>query len=232
VDLHVIPRLEDEESWLQTAQLLRVAGYSAVGLTVPTGLIDYRLRSLRQSFADAGLEVFTRADFACSRRQDLLKLLRRFRRLFDIISVKCLNHTIALVAARDRRVDVIFFEPPRGNVWFDHSIANVCRAAFEFNLRPLMEDASLLSKAMRETRIAEEHKVKIVMSSGCTSPAFVRTPAQLSAVGVMLGLERYHVRDMVSLIPWSILEKNVERRSDEYIEDGVRVVSRKRSHND
>ena len=181
---------------------------------------------------DAGLEVFTRADFACSRRQDLLKLLRRFRRLFDIISVKCLNHAIALVAARDRRVDAIFFDLLRGNVWFDHSIANVCRAAFEFNLRPLIEDASLLSKAMREMRIAEEHKLNIVISSGCTSPAFVRTPSQLSAVGVMLGLERYHVRDMVSLIPWSILERNVERRSHQYIEDGVRVVSRKRSHND
>jgi len=232
VDLHVIPRLEDEESWPHTAQLLRVAGYDAVALTVPTGLVDERLSSLLRSFANTGLEVFTRADFACSRRQDLLKLLRRFRRRFDIISVKCLNHAIALVAARDRRVDVIFFDPHLRNLWFDHSIANVCRAAFEFNLRPLMDDASLLSKAMREMRIAEEHRLNIVLSSGCTSPAFVRTPTQLSAVGVMLGLETYHVRNMVSLIPWSILVKNVERRSDEYVEDGVQIVSKKSFHHD
>ena len=231
VDLHVIPRIEDEDSWRHTAQLLGIAGYSAVALTVPTGLMDDRLRSLRRSFADAGLEVFLRADFACSGRHDLLKLLRRFRRLFDIISVKCLNHAVALVAARDRRVDVIFFDLPQRNAWFDHSIANVCRAAFEFNLRPLIEDASLLSIAMRQVRIAEEHKVNIVMSSGCTSPAFVRAPAQLSAVGSMLGLDRHRVRETVSLIPWSILEKNVERMSNEHVEDGVRV-RRKRSRND
>ena len=192
-------------------------------------MIDF---TLRRSFADVGLEVFVRADFTCSRRQDLLNLLRRFRGLFDVISVKCTNHVIALVAGRDRRVDVIFFDPSRRNVWFDHWIANVSRAAFEFNLKPLIEDASLLSKVMSEVRIAEEHKLKIVFSSGCTSPAFVRTPSQLSAVGIMLGLEKDHTRDIVSLIPWSILEKNIERRSDEYIEDGVRVIAGRRSHND
>jgi RNase P/RNase MRP subunit p30 len=227
-----MPRLEDDGSWPSMAQLLSVAGYSAIGLTVPTGLMNDRLQSLRHSFQDAGLEVFTRADFTCSRRQDLLKLLRRFRRLFDIISVNCINHAIALVAARDRRVDVIFFDPTRRNVWFDHSIANVSHAAFELNLKPLIDDASLLVKTMKEMRIAEEHKLNIVMSSGCTSPAFVRTPSQLSAIGVMLGLGKYHVRDMVSLIPWSILEKNAERRSDEYIEDGVRVIPGKRSQDD
>ena len=48
IDLHVIPRLDDEGSWQQTAQSLSLAGYSAVALTVPTGLLNDRLHSSPQ----------------------------------------------------------------------------------------------------------------------------------------------------------------------------------------
>jgi RNase P/RNase MRP subunit p30 len=226
IDLHVIPKVGDETSCRQTGQLLRDAGYDAVALTVPTGVMKERLRELRNQFLDSNIEVFFRVDLNCSNRQELLKLLKRFRNSYDVISVNCSNHALALVAARDRRVDVIFFDPSKRNVWFDHSIANVSHAALEFNLSTMLTEKGPIQKSMKEINIAKEHKVKIVLSSGSTSPLMIRTPSQLSAIGRILGLSRDQARDSVMKIPWLIVKQNVERRSNKYVEEGVTIVRR------
>lgn len=44
------------------AELIRLAGYSAIGLTVPTGLMRDKIASLRRLFEDQGIETFLRAD--------------------------------------------------------------------------------------------------------------------------------------------------------------------------
>jgi RNase P/RNase MRP subunit p30 len=229
VDLHIIPRVEDEKSCIKTAQMLKSAGYRAVALTLPTGLLKEHVRSLRNRFADSGIEMFARIDISCANRQELLRLLRRFRNVYDVVAVKCVNHALGLVAARDRRVDIIFFDPLKRNVWFDHSIANVSRAALELNLSTLFSESILLTKPMKEIDIATQHMVRVVLSSGCTSPMMIRTPEQLSAIGMILGLNERQARDGVSAIPWSIVEQNVERRSKEYVEEGVRVVKKRAS---
>jgi RNase P/RNase MRP subunit p30 len=221
-----MPRVEDEQSCIKTAQMLKAAGYRAVALTLPTGLLKDRVRSLRNHFANSGIELFVRIDISCANRQELLRLLRRFRNVYDVVAVRCVNHTLGLVAARDRRVDIIFFDPLKRNVWFDHSIANVSRAALELNVSSLYSESILITKLMKEIDIARQHKVRIVLSSGCTSPLMIRTPEQLSAIGMVLGLNVRQASDGVSAIPWSIIEQNVERRSKEYVEDGVRVAKR------
>jgi len=226
VDLHVIPRVEDEKSCIQTAQLLGTAGYRAVAVTVPTGLMKARARSLRAFFVDAGIEVFFRIDLSCAHRQELLKLLRRFRSLYDVVSVKCDNHALGLVAARDRRVDIVFFDPSKRNVWFDHSIANVSHAAVEFNMSTVLSESTFLGKSMKEVNIAKQHKVRMVLSSGCSSPLMIRTPSQLSAMGMVLGISGDQARDGVSAVPCAIVEKNAERRTKEYVEEGVKVIKK------
>jgi len=225
IDLHVIPRIDDEIACRQTAQLLHDAGYGAVALTVPTGVMKERLQSLRTIFLESNVEVFFRIDLNCSNRQELLKLLRRFRNSYDVVSVNCSNHALALVAARDRRVDVIFFDPSKRNVWFDHSIANVAHAALEFNLNTILTERGPIQKSMKEINIAKEHKVKIVLSSGSTSPLMIRTPPQLTAIGRILGLNEDQARNAMKT-PWLIVKQNVERRSNKYVEEGVSIVQR------
>jgi RNase P/RNase MRP subunit p30 len=227
LDLHVLPKVDDESSWTLTAQLLAQCGYNAVGLTVPTGLLRGRLDMLRDCFQDSGVEVFLRADFTCSKREELLKLLRRFRFTFDIIGVRCTNHNLALVAARDRRVDLIFFDSATRNVWFDDSIANVSRSALELNLSILFEVANhlILTRLMKDVRIAQRHNVDVVLSSGATSPLLLRTPIQLAAIGEILGLSKQQATMGVSIIASRILERNLERRSRNYVEEGVKVIA-------
>lgn len=227
VDLHVLPRVEDEKSCRQTAELLRIAGYSIVGLTVPTGLLRERTSFLRRIFEEAGIETALRIDLSSGSRVELLRLLRRFRNFYDIIGVKCNNPSVATVACRDRRVDVVFFDPRNRKVRFNHPLANLLRGAFEFNLLSTLlkeTDSGIFSTITKQTAIAREHKVKVVLSSGSTTPGMVRSPSQLAALGSTLGLTEEQSTEGVSSTPLSIVTRNSSLRSSEYIEEGVRVV--------
>jgi len=227
LDLHILPKVDDESSCTRTAQLLALSGYKAVGLTVPTGLLRGRLEVLRACFHDSGIEVFLRVDLTCSKREELLKLLRRFRSTFDIIGVKCTNHSLALVAARDRRVDLIFFSPATRNVWFDDSIANISNATLELNLSVLFEMTNhlTLTRLMKDIRVARRHDVNVVLSSGATSPFLVRAPIQLAAIAEILGLSKQQAIDGVSTVPCKIVERNVDRLSRSYVEEGVKTIT-------
>ena len=185
-----------------------------------------RLKIIRNRFRQAGLEVFLRADLNCAKRDELLKLLRRFRSTFDIISVKCTNHNVAVVAARDRRVDLIFFDYNIRNVWFNHSIANVTKATLELNASAILRatDHLVLTRMMKEVSNAQQHGVDVILSSGCTSPFMVRAPTQLLGIGVILGFNKTEVLESITLIPSRIVKRNAERHSRNYVEEGVKVI--------
>jgi RNase P/RNase MRP subunit p30 len=209
------------------AELLYSAGYPTVALTVPTGLLGDRVSSLRRIFEDEGLETFMRVDLTANSRTDLLRLLRRFRNAYDIVAVKCVNQRVAPVACRDRRVDLVFFDPMNSRVRFGHPLANLLRGALEFNLIStfLGETRSeVFSRVAKEAAIAREHGSIIVLSSGCQTPMMIRSPLEISAIGLAIGLSREQSIQGVSDAPFSIIRRNSERRAREYVEQGVKIV--------
>lgn len=227
VDLHVLPRPEDEKACRNMAELLSLAGYSAVGLTFPTGLMQERVLRLRRVFQESGIDSASRIDLSPTSRQDLLRLLRRFRNSYDIISVKCMNQGVATVACRDRRVDVVFFDPHNHKVRFNHSLANLLRGALEVNLMAGLlreQNSEVFARIAKEAWIAGDHKVKVVLSNGCVSPSMVRAPSQIVALASAMGLPKDQALSGVSDTPLSIISRNSQRRSQEYIEEGVHVV--------
>src|SRR3990172_12061786 len=86
VDLHVLPRVDDENSSRRMAEVLKLAGYPAIGLTIPTGLMRDRVSSLRRLFEDQGIETFLRVDVVSGSRGELIRLLRRVRSEYYIMS--------------------------------------------------------------------------------------------------------------------------------------------------
>jgi RNase P/RNase MRP subunit p30 len=231
VDLHVLPKVDDEKSSAKMAELLRSAGYSAVGLTIPTGLMRERLASLRMLFEHEGLETFLRVDLSASSRMDLLRLLRRYRNAYDLVAVKCMNQAVAPVACRDRRVDLVFFDPRNNKVKFGHQLASLLRGSLELNLiSTLLGEAKseIFSRIAKEVSIAREHRSNIVLSSGCSSPTMVRSHLQVSAIAAAIGLSKKQCSEGISETPFSIVERNKERRSREYVEEGVKLVVPKR----
>jgi len=229
-DLHVLPKVDDIESSRKMAESIRVAGYRSVALSLPTGLLNAQARAVKECFEKAGLATYSRIDLVCANRHELLRLLRRFRNQYDVVSVRCANQNVTTVACRDRRVDVVFFDQNR-NIKFTHTLANLLNGALEFNLSFLLHRESLeaINRAIRQTAIARDHKIKIILSSGCTSSIMVRNPLQIRAVGITLGLTDSEATDAISSIPHSILQSNSERRSSFYIEEGVKIIKDKRS---
>ena len=58
--MHIIPKVEDEKSCRELAEMLKVAGFSTVGLTLPTGLLHERVAFLRHVFLEAGIDTAIR----------------------------------------------------------------------------------------------------------------------------------------------------------------------------
>lgn len=227
VDLHVIPQVEDEASCRRMAELIRIAGYSAVALTIPTGLMRERITSLKNIFDKAGLETALRIDLASASRVELLRLLRRFRNLYDVIAVKCVNARVATVACRDRRVDVIYFDPSNRAARFTHPLANLLRGAIEFNLvSTLLKEprGEMFSAVTKQCAIAREHNASVTLSSGCNRPELVRGPLQIGALASVMGLSETQALAGVSSTPLALIKRNLAHRSPEFVEEGVRVV--------
>ncbi len=208
-------------------QILRTAGYSAVALTIPTGLLPERVSSIRQIFQDQGIDTALRIDLGSPSRTELLRSLRRFRNAYDVVAVKCANARVATVASRDRRVDVVFFDPLIRNVRFSHSLARLLHGALEINLIASIlssTDSGILSRLRKTIAVAQEHNVKVVLSSGARTAEMVRAPLQLSAIASTLGLGETASTAAVSLIPASIITENAKKRKPEYVEEGVRII--------
>ncbi len=209
------------------AELLRLSGYSAIGLTIPTGLLRERIDFLKRVFQETGINTALRTDLAPASRIELLRLLRRFRNSCDVVAVNCVNPRVATVACRDRRVDIIFFDPDNRRIRFTHPLANLLRGALEFNLvSTLLKETKgeVFSAIAKQSEIAREHNVKVVLSSGCTHPEMIRSPSQIAALACTMGLSEAQSLDGVSSMPLSIIVRNSMRRSPQFVEEGVRVV--------
>lgn len=227
LDLHVIPRLEDTHAYERMADLLGVAGYSTIGLTIPTGILPDRVDSLRKAFDHSGLDTVMRVDLSPTSRMELLRALRRFRNRYDIVAVKCLNQRVATVACRDRRVDLIFFDAVNNNTRFTHTFARLLRGALEFNVvSDLIQhpDGWVFSRIRKALRVASEHRVKVVLSSGARDHTMVRSPLEISALATVLGLTEEESIGGVSSAPSSIVVENSKKRSPKYVEEGVTIV--------
>ena len=227
VDLHVVPPSEDIHSCERIADLLATADFSTVGLTFPTGLLNERIRTIRQVFEERGLNTVMRVDLKPSSRTELLRLLRRFRNQYDIVAVTCLNQNAATVSCRDRRVDLVFLDAANRAFRFNHTLAHLLRGAVEFNIASDLvgqSDGAVLSRIRKAIMVAIEHSVKIVLSSGARSYEMVRTPFQMSAVGVALGLNQESSIRAVSYTPSVIVAENQRKRGPEYVEEGVRMI--------
>jgi len=186
-----------------------------------------RIGLVKTVFEEAGLETALRIDLTASSRMELLRLLRRFRNSYDVIAVKCVNQRVATVACRDRRVDLIIFDPTGRSVRFSHPLANLLRGAIELNLvSSLLKETrtEVLSAIMKQCAIAHQHKVKVVLSSGCNNPDQVRSPLQLAALASAMGLSETQSQAGVSATPIGIIKRNLAYRSPQFIEEGVRVV--------
>ncbi|MCW4033976.1 MAG: RNase P subunit p30 family protein [Candidatus Bathyarchaeota archaeon] len=235
-DLHLRVPIDDP---VQTQNMITAAselGYSLVGIPLPGNVSQRQLSDIKQFCQNAKLDFVSRINLAPKNSNDLLANLRRYRRKFEIIAVRCNTKDVARQAAKDRRVDLIQFSVTNVRQrFFDHSeaeLASSALCALEIEASPLLQLTSisrirLLSSLRKEAATAQRAKVPIVVSSGATNSLLLRGPYDFAALCTLFELKQDAALKALSANPFMLIDRNKEKLSPGYVAPGIRVVGRK-----
>jgi len=231
IDLHLRQPDEGVDELELMFRLAAEMGYS--GVAVSSGNVPTEM--LRNMCRELDLELISRINLRPRSARELMASLRRLRRRFEVVAVDCRSKVVARQAAKDHRVDLLDFPAvisTRSKVWFDRQeavLASGANCAYEINVSDLLMQgpamsARLLSIVRREVENAKRHGVPVVVSSGADSCLLMREPRGLAALLDLFDVDEEEGLDMVSSIPWEIVEVNRGKLASGFIVPGVRVV--------
>lgn len=188
-------------------------------------------RNLEGLEAPGGLDVISRVDLKPKTAGALKASLRRVRPLYVVVAVECRSKAVARQAARDHRVDVVYF-PPDSGLWFDDAearLASQTEGAYEINLTELLtliagRDIRGLRRVAEGIWNAWRRDVPVILSTGASNRLEMREPRGLASLLTLLDIDLEEASEMISTNPWSIVERNRRRLSGEYAAPGVRIV--------
>ncbi len=234
-DLHLcapIGNLDEVRSMVSKSSEL---GYSLVGIPLPTGIAEDRIRQLRMVCDNANMDFVTRIDLIPRTSRELLRDLRRFRRRFEIVSVLSVSKAVARQAAKDRRVDLLSFSVTNLRTrFFDYAEAELASRALsclEIDIGPLLNLAGfqrvrLISRLREEAAIARKFNVPIIISSGAGNEYLLRGPHDCAALASLFDLAIPLSLCALSENPVEVVERNRGKLSPDYLAPGVRIVKR------
>lgn len=235
-DLHFRVPLND---MLQTEKMLQQAaelGYRVVGIPVPVNVTKQLVNNLKQMCSNANIDFVSRINLSPRNSNSLLKDLRKYRRKFEIIAVRCNTKDVARQAAKDRRVDLIQFSATNMRQrFFDNQEAELAANALsclEIELAPILQLASLsriylLSRLRKEIATAKRAKVPIILTSGATTEHLMRGPYDNAAIATLFDFPTEFALKALSSVPRSIVERNRNKLSPTFVAPGIQVVGRK-----
>jgi len=235
-DLHLRVPLKEQTKAEKMIWKASELGYSLVGIPFPSHATQEQISQLKHICKDAKVDFASRANFSPRNSNELLHDLRRFRRKFEIIAVRCNTKDVARQAAKDRRVDLLQFSATNLRTrFFDESeaeLASQALSSLEIELAPILQLTSfsrvrLLSCLRREVATAERAKVPITLSSGATDELFMRGPRDYAALTTIFDLPLSSALKALSENPLVTVERNREKLSPSYVAPGIRVVGRK-----
>ncbi len=232
-DLHVIPNLQDEAQIEGVLEKLSKLGYRGVGLVLPSSIRSNKVSRLRRLCEAQGLDFVRRVDLNPSNPKELLSMLKRVRRRFEVVSVLCNSKAVARQAAKDKRVDLLDF-PPNSRCRFDRAeaeLASRSNAALEVNMASLLSSSGYhLTQLLRELRIevsiAENFKIPVVLSSGASEDLALRCPRDWTAVASLFDMDEEAALRALSDTPLEIIHRNRSKLDPNFLLPGVRLIAK------
>ena len=228
VDLCINPPLNNDETIGNISNLVKILGLTLVGIIFDRNILQDRMNKIIEGFNELGIDVAKRIDLSPRTRIELLKDLRRLRGKYEIISVNCVNTKVSVVASRDRRVDIISigYRTPITNL--RRMISRITDKPLEIKISEILNASIPRTVALRrlheEIFIAERNKVPIIISSGARNHLMLRSPRDMAALGVLLGLDIDEALESVSKVPYSIIKRNRDKLSAKWIAEGIQVI--------
>lgn len=235
-DLHLRVPLKDLPQAEMMIKKASELGYSLVSIPFPPNTTREQIRQLQHICNDAKVDFTARANFFPRNSNELLQDMRRFRRKFEIIAVRCNTKDVARQAAKDRRVDLLQFSVTNiRQRFFDEQEAELSSQALsslEIELAPIVQLTSfsrirLLSHLRKEVATAERAGVPITLSSGATNEQLMRGPHDYAALATLFDLPLPSALKALSETPLVTVERNRRKLSPDYVAPGIRVVGRK-----
>jgi len=231
VDLHLIPPLKDLSAIEKMVNLAFDVGLSTIAFTFP---IDASLEEIEQArliCSKVGVNFASRTDLSPPKPRDLIRVLRKVRKKFEIIGVFCGSQTVARCAAKDSRVDLLNF-PIESRFLFDRYSAHFTiptSVALEIDVINMIqfqgvERTKIIGKLNRWLEVAKKLHIPIVISSGATSWNTMRGPMDMATLVSLLGLELQSAIEATSTTPMSILTRNRIKLDSSFVTSGVRFI--------
>jgi RNase P/RNase MRP subunit p30 len=232
-DLHLRLSLKDSATASRIINKAATLGYRLIAVPLPPETREDEKVKLQSICNEAKIDIASRVDIKPKTHMDLTHQLRRLRRKFEVICVTCENKEVARQAAKDHRVDLLNFPAVDFRKrFFDRAEAELASksiAALEIDIKPLLvlegsARVRLLSSLRRETAIAREFHVPIVVSSGVANETLLRKPRELAALTSLFGLDETSALEAISQNPVSIVKRNRQKLSPKFVAPGIRVI--------
>ncbi len=226
-DLHLAPSIREPRDTRAIGELVSELGFKLAAVSLPAQTESFTREAVGADFERFGIDVVSRIDLAPRSRHELLGQLRKCRRQFEVVAVRCDNQAVGLVAARDGRVDLIYFDPARPNMRLRKPLAELCSNALEIQVgrhATQLRARPVLAKLRDEVNIARSAGLNVVLTSGARRPVELRGPLDIAAVGCSLGLTPADSEAAVSTNPVTIVRANRQKLSPTHVELGVKLV--------
>ncbi|UCE29676.1 MAG: hypothetical protein JSV85_02870 [Candidatus Bathyarchaeota archaeon] len=236
-DLHLRPSLADPNHTKKMISKSSKLGYRLIGIPVQPRFKRDTIQELRRICSDVKIDLATRLDLTPDTPHELLLHLRRFRRRFELVSVRCESKSVARQAAKDRRVDILSFSATNlRKRFFDRAEAELASKALstiEVDMATLLllkrpSKIRLLSRLRREMAIAKKLDVPVILSSGAKDLHAMRSPKDYAALAALFDIPQESALCALSENPVAIVKRNREKLSEDYIAPGIRIASRPR----
>ncbi len=232
-DLHLRANGKDPTQTVKLAQKAMDLGYKLVGMQLEPETKHDEIQRLKAACTNIGVDFVSRVDLRPRNQNELLSLLRRLRRRFEVVCVQCENKEVARQAAKDHRVDLLSFPLLDFRRRFldraEAELASAGSAGYEVDIKPLLTlegplRVRLLSSLRREVAVASEFRLPIVVSSGASETLFLRKPREMALLASLFGLRGDAALNAVSTAPTGIVERNRQKLSIGFVAPGIRVI--------
>lgn len=233
-DLHLHSAFSEGESSLeQLATTAKQLGYKGICLTEYFKNEDYvkklyvEIEKVKQK---VGIEIFLGFE---ARNLRELAILREKRRKYDVLLVRGGDLKLNREACESPEVDILTHpEYERTDSGMNHVLMNLAaknNVAIEINFREILVSSKktrsmILKNMLNNIKIAKKYKTPIILCSGALSHWDICDPTCLVSFATIIGLEMKDAKNAMSKIPEKILKQARERKSEDWVAPGIKVI--------
>jgi RNase P/RNase MRP subunit p30 len=206
---------EGESPPEEMATTSRILGFSGLGFADFSQTQTGNYPKLKEALSNLPLKAYSRVNLNFDSVTNNNKMLNRVRRSVDIVAVACLNRRVAVWAARNTNVDLLYFPEIKMYKQVDKSLVGLIYSSensVEIAIRPILLNKGLtrantlgILRKAAET-VLREH-VALVLTSDAHTKFELRSPRGLAALGTLLEIPYEKAIEAVSKNPLKILER-------------------------